>query len=97
VGGEGCAEHGCRGVGPGRAGGACGAAGCTETAPAAALAAACPTPAFPPAFLRRGHKERDHADEAFNARFQNLEDVVGQLMSVAQDQNGCRYLQVRRG
>ena len=26
-------------------------------------------------------------------QYQSLEDVVGQLMQVAQDQNGCRFLQ----
>jgi hypothetical protein len=48
---------------------------------------------------RRGDRDKDGAtshDEGiahFQARFQNLEDVGGQLMSIAQDQNGCRFLQ----
>lgn len=56
----------------------------------------------------RDHHHRDHRDHsglgattaadndgvaAFAAKFANLEDVAGQLMSVAQDQNGCRFLQ----
>ena len=32
-------------------------------------------------------------DDSFVSKFQTLEEVVGQLMSVAQDQNGCRFLQ----
>jgi hypothetical protein len=47
---------------------------------------------------RRG--ERDHHRESqdesiaqYSARYQHLEDVGGQLMAVAQDQNGCRFLQ----
>jgi hypothetical protein len=46
-----------------------------------------------------GRRERSDADDglaSYAARFNSLEDVVGQLLSVAQDQNGCRYLQVRR-
>lgn len=29
-------------------------------------------------------------EESFHYRYQHLEEVVGQLMSVAKDQNGCR-------
>ena len=32
-------------------------------------------------------------DDSFVSKFQNLEEVVGQVMLVAQDQNGCRFLQ----
>jgi hypothetical protein len=46
---------------------------------------------------RRGRDERERErlqldqDEAHYAyRYQNLEEVVGQVMSVAKDQNGCR-------
>ena len=43
-------------------------------------------------------RERDHHYEyydnsQYSYRFQNLEEVVGQVMQVAQDQNGCRFLQ----
>eukprot|EP00775_Hariotina_reticulata_P010966 gene10966-11121_t len=46
----------------------------------------------------RREREKDNAnhDEGiahFSARFLNLEEVSGQLMSIAQDQNGCRFLQ----
>ena len=33
------------------------------------------------------------ADDGMACKFQSLDEVVGQLMSVAQDQNGCRFLQ----
>jgi hypothetical protein len=33
-------------------------------------------------------------EESHHYRFQHLEEVVGQLMSVAKDQNGCRCASV---
>ncbi len=44
---------------------------------------------------RRGGHNRDHAhsDNGADFKLQTLEEVNGQLLSVAQDQNGCRFLQ----
>lgn len=49
-------------------------------------------------FPRNRERERerdnhfDYYDSQYN-RFSSLEEVVGQVMQVAQDQNGCRFLQ----
>jgi hypothetical protein len=49
-----------------------------------------------PGGRRDRDKDTSSHDEGiahFAQRFQNLEEVAGQLMSIAQDQNGCRFLQ----
>lgn len=33
------------------------------------------------------------SDEHFVCKYQTLEEIKGQVMQVAQDQNGCRFLQ----
>lgn len=47
-------------------------------------------------FSRNRDRERenqfDYYDSQYN-RFSSLEEVVGEVMQVAQDQNGCRFLQ----
>jgi hypothetical protein len=42
---------------------------------------------------RREKSEGEDALAAYAAKYANFEDVAGQLLAVAQDQNGCRFLQ----